>query len=82
MPSKFRETPIERMFREVMGRAMPPAIKAVLLNDETTSSPNLLHYPGRMSQWAKESLVEEARLARDQKKKKKKPLPPTRGKPR
>jgi hypothetical protein len=80
MPRKFRETPIERVFREVMGRAMPSAIKAVLLNDETISLPNLSDYPGRMSQWKKESLVAEARLARDRKKKN--PLPPTRGKTR
>jgi hypothetical protein len=80
MPRKFRETPIERMFREVMGRAMPSAVKSVLLNDETSSCPNLLDYPGGMCQWEKESLVAEARLARDRKKKKR--LPPTRRKPR
>ena len=78
MPRKFRETPIERMFREVMGRAMPPAVKTVLLNDETSSSPNLLDYPGGVCQWEKESLVAEARLARDRKKKKR--PPPTRRK--
>jgi hypothetical protein len=26
-----RETPIERIFREVMGRKMPPSIKRILL---------------------------------------------------
>jgi hypothetical protein len=32
MPRKtLRETPIERIYREVTGRMMPPAIKKILL---------------------------------------------------
>ena len=54
------ETPIERIFGEVMGRAMPQSIKGVLLQKE--SPPNILDYPGSMSQWKKESLAAEARL--------------------
>ena len=54
------ETPIERIFREVMGRTMPQSIKGVLLQKE--SLPNILDYPGSMSQWEKESRAAEARL--------------------
>jgi hypothetical protein len=31
MPHKPRETPIERIFREVTGRKMPQSIKLILL---------------------------------------------------
>jgi hypothetical protein len=67
MPSKPRETPIERIFRKVIGRKMTPAIRALLLRISTTESsedPTLLDYPGTMSQWDQESRVAEARLAR------------------
>jgi hypothetical protein len=67
MPRKRRETPIERIFHEVMGRKMTPAIQAILLHKSGTKSgddPNVLDYPGSMSQWEKESRVAEARLSR------------------
>jgi hypothetical protein len=60
-----RESPIERIFRRVMGRKMPLTIQAVLLHKSSTKSgdgPNVLDYPGSMSQWEKESRVAEARL--------------------
>jgi hypothetical protein len=71
MPSKRRETPIERIFHEVMGRKMTPAIQAILLHKSSTKSgdgPNVLDYPGSMSQWEKESRVAEARLSSGKKK--------------
>jgi hypothetical protein len=72
MPSKSRETPIERIFRRAMGYKMPVAIQAVLLHKSSTKSsdvPNVLDYPGGMSQSEKESLVAEARLSRSRKRK-------------
>ena len=54
------ETPIERIFREVMSRTMPQSIKGVLLQKE--SLPNILDYPGSMSQREKEGRAAEARL--------------------
>jgi hypothetical protein len=82
MPSKPRET-LERIFRKVIGRKMTPAIRAVLLHKSTTKSsdhPNLLDYPGGMSQWDKESRVAEARLSRGRKRRmrtRRKPKNPT-----
>jgi hypothetical protein len=36
MPRKaLRETPIERIFREVMGRRMPPSVRRILLPKRT-----------------------------------------------
>jgi len=62
--ARLPETPIERIFREVMGQRMPPAIKAVLLSESSPAdSSNVLDYPGSMSQWEKESLAAEARLS-------------------
>jgi hypothetical protein len=92
MPTNPRETPIERIFREVMGRKMPLSIKGVLLSKFSarlqrtktskaqgarnsqiakkktlgTSYPNVLDYPGSMSQWEKESLAAEARLSSEE----------------
>jgi len=79
MPTLSRETPIERIYRKAMGHKMPLSIKVVLLRKSSagktpslrtegkkmvpTSFPNLLDYPGTMSQWEKESLSAEARLS-------------------
>jgi hypothetical protein len=66
MPIKPRETPIERIFRKVMGWEMPLGIQAVLLHKSSTESgddPGVLDYPGSMSQWEKDSPVAEARLS-------------------
>jgi hypothetical protein len=54
-----------------MGRKMPLAIQAVLLRKSDTKlsdGPNVLDYPGSMSQWEKESRVAEARLSSGKKK--------------
>jgi hypothetical protein len=79
MPIPSRETPIERIYRKAMGHKMPLSIKVVLLRKSSaektpssrmkskkmvpTSFPNLVDYPGTMSQWEKESLSAEARLS-------------------
>jgi hypothetical protein len=69
--SKPLETPIERIFRKVMGRRMPQPIKAVLLRQsDADSSPNVTDYPTTMSQWEKESLAAEARLSLGKKRRK------------
>jgi hypothetical protein len=76
MPSaRPTETPIERIFRKVMGCGMPPSIKAVLLRKSSVlSSPNVTDYPSGMSQWEKESLAAEARLISERKRKTRKNL--------
>jgi hypothetical protein len=78
MPTNPRETPIERIFREVMGRKMPLSIKGILLRRSSpslgdasnaknktprTSHPNVLDYPGTISLWEKESLAAGDRLS-------------------
>jgi hypothetical protein len=70
MPSKRRETPIERIFHEVMGRKMTPAIQAILLHKSSTKSgrSECAGLSRQQSQWEKESRVAEARLSSGKKK--------------
>jgi hypothetical protein len=74
-PARPPETPIERIFRKVMGCSMPSSIKAVLLRKSSvSSSPKVLNYPSRMSQWEKEILAAQARLVSEGKRKTRKNL--------